>query len=424
MPVIVMSKTAPTSRLAVRLPIFGSIMTVGKGLPTAFLPPERHTQETVRAQHEMLRNSRLLLEMLDAIPHAVLVLNSLRQIVYTNDAFVTLAQPDLAATEGAVLGQRPGEVLCCEHLETTPGGCGTNAVCLHCGLAHAFIRAFKELPAVEECHILRKGPTGGITPLDLRVWTRPFTVEDETFVFVAAQDISDEQRRKTLEEIFFHDLGNTAGLIHGISELILDECVADGGELARLSQLLKRSAARLLDEVEAQQQLAAAENGSLVLQLAPCRSRALLEDVLAIVEGHPLRQQRVLELDPATVDVCFKSDPALISRILVNMVKNAIEATEPGLSVTLGCRQNGEQVQFWVHNPQAMPPTVQRQVFRRHFSTHRNGHGLGTYSMRLLGEQYLQGAVTFESSRTAGTTFFATFPQRSVEPEEAALAAL
>ena len=67
-------------------------------------------------------------------------------------------------------------------------------------------------------------------------------------------------------------------------------------------------------------------------------------------------------------------------------------------------------MRFWSHNRGVMPPEVQRQVFKRSFSTKGAGRGLGTYSMRLLTERYLCGEVSFTSHPTAGTTFVAVIP--------------
>jgi sensor histidine kinase regulating citrate/malate metabolism len=46
------------------------------------------------------------------------------------------------------------------------------------------------------------------------------------------------------------------------------------------------------------------------------------------------------------------------------------------------------------------------QLFQRSFSTKGTGRGIGTYSMKLFGEKYLEGRVDFESTRENGTTFF------------------
>ncbi len=64
-----------------------------------------------------------------------------------------------------------------------------------------------------------------------------------------------------------------------------------------------------------------------------------------------------------------------------------------------------------IHNSAALVVShVQLQVFRRSYSTKGEGRGLGTYSIKLLSESYLQGKVWFESSAGEGTRFFARYP--------------
>ncbi len=49
-------------------------------------------------------------------------------------------------------------------------------------------------------------------------------------------------------------------------------------------------------------------------------------------------------------------------------------------------------------------------MFQRSFTTKGEGRGLGTYSMKLLSERYLNGRVEFTSSPEHGTTFTAVYP--------------
>jgi len=48
--------------------------------------------------------------------------------------------------------------------------------------------------------------------------------------------------------------------------------------------------------------------------------------------------------------------------------------------------------------------------FRLMRGNRRLGRGLGTYSMKLLSERYLEGCVGFTSSAKHGTTFTARYP--------------
>ncbi|MBK7132833.1 MAG: hypothetical protein IPH69_08460 [Bacteroidales bacterium] len=48
---------------------------------------------------------------------------------------------------------------------------------------------------------------------------------------------------------------------------------------------------------------------------------------------------------------------------------------------------------------------VQMRIFQRSFSTKGKGRGLGTYSIRLMTENYLHGKVSFVSNEADGTVF-------------------
>ena len=107
----------------------------------------------------------------------------------------------------------------------------------------------------------------------------------------------------------------------------------------------------------------------------------------------------------------IQTDPQLLKRVIGNMLKNAIEASLPGQSITLSCEQLDGNVSIDVHNPSVIPQDVRLQIFNRYFSTKKGpGHGIGTYSMKLLGEKYLNGCVWFTSTPEAGTTFTITLP--------------
>ena len=106
----------------------------------------------------------------------------------------------------------------------------------------------------------------------------------------------------------------------------------------------------------------------------------------------------------------IRTDGVLLGRVLGNLVKNAVEASRPGMTVTVSASVTGEGVVFEVHNPSVMPRDTQLQVFQRSFSTKGSGRGLGTYSVRLFTERYLGGSVTFRSTEGEGTTFRVTLP--------------
>ncbi|HEX9079945.1 MAG TPA: ATP-binding protein, partial [Desulfuromonadaceae bacterium] len=110
-------------------------------------------------------------------------------------------------------------------------------------------------------------------------------------------------------------------------------------------------------------------------------------------------------------DYAIFSDASVVRRIIGNMTINALEATQPGETVTLSARSDGQRVVIEVHNPGVIPPDVQLRLFNRSFSTKEAaGRGIGTYSMKLFGERYLKGQVSFRSNRDEGTVFSFSLP--------------
>ncbi len=221
-----------------------------------------------------------------------------------------------------------------------------------------------------------------------------------------------EARRRALERIFFHDILNTTTGVRGFAEYLQDCAPADQKEICAT---ILAAAEQMTREIEGQRILSAAENHDLPIEPTVLNSRLLLEQVLAWY-GHGNEDEKAAVcLASESEEITFSSDQALLSRVLGNMIKNALEATQPGETVTAGCRKSGENVAFWVHNPQHIPARVQAHIFQPSFSTKGKDRGLGAYSMRLLSHE-LGGDVSFTSSPHEGTTFFARFPLRPKPP--------
>jgi PAS domain S-box-containing protein len=105
-----------------------------------------------------------------------------------------------------------------------------------------------------------------------------------------------------------------------------------------------------------------------------------------------------------------KTDPALLQRVLTNLVNNAVQAMPKGgkLSVT-GVVENGK-LQITVSDTGVgIPEEIQSKVFEPMFTTKAKGQGLGLAVAKRLTKS-LGGNITFESQEGKGTKFTIELP--------------
>lgn len=366
-------------------------------MATDFLPAERATAAELARDVAIMENG-VPLAVLDAIPVNVLFLNDKRQIVYCNGAFKANTN---AAGFDEVIGRRPGEALGCLHAASSKGGCGTTKFCRHCGAAMAILESLRGAPAMEECRMVRSGAVGD-EALDLQVFAKRMTIQEEFFILFTALDISHEKRRDALERVFFHDVLNSA------SGLFMYSGLVENGDIPSMTEagsVMHHASGRLLETVQTHKDMLAAERGRLSVCVKDTDPMSILQDVRdAMLDRQESRtRQLVVSAEAETCELV--TDPGLVRRVLGALVLNALEAVEAGETVTLGSRRTEKGVEFSVHNPGVMPGRVYRQLFKRSFSTKGKGRGLGLYNAKLLVEGYLGGSLRFESSEDAGTTF-------------------
>ncbi|MCU0694360.1 MAG: hypothetical protein MUF54_23475, partial [Polyangiaceae bacterium] len=357
---------------------------------TSLAPAIRAEPSALRLAVEKIRAEQLLLAVLEATPGLAMVLNPERQIVAANRR--TLDACNVRSLE-EMLGQRLGEAIRCRN-SGGPGGCGASEACALCGGVQAVLESRRTgKPASGECRIPLAAAEAGA--LDVEVIASPAVIDGMQFTVVVMRDISAEKRRHVLERLFFHDVLNTVGGMRGLVG-ILSEANSPEAD-AEYKALLRELADRLIELVQQQRELAAAESGEL--HAYPCYVSVphLLETMQRLYARHDVAESKSIRLGEAP-DVDVATDPNLLQRVIGNMVKNALEATPRGGEVLLFAEDCGEHVAFFVRNYTVMSDPVRLQVFQRSFSTKGNGRGIGTYSMRLLGESYLGATVGFHSS--------------------------
>jgi hypothetical protein len=343
-----------------------------------------------------------VIKLINSFPNFVALLNEDRRLVYSNRKMLdSMSISDFEK----VFRLRPGDLFQCVNSAKTPGGCGTSEGCEFCGAMQSMKSSRMEGKTVTNQFRVLGSSNGKTRSSIFRFTSTPFNFDKDFFYLITLEDISNEIRRTELEQIFFHDLMNSVGGLHGVIELLKQK---DDIEPLYID-ILEASYNTMYDSINEQKQYSQAESGDLTV------NKELLHTLDLIIETTlPFKEENIyratLEIADDTVDHIFSSDSALLSRVLINMIKNAMEASGEEGVVTIGAKNISGNLRFWVHNPCIISRETQLQIFERSYSTKGSGRGLGTFSMKLLGENYLGGKVDFSSEDNEGTTFWIDLP--------------
>lgn len=369
--------------------------------------PERLDRAQIEKQRVKLKEGFPFDALFTRIDFLLFVLNRQRQIVESYPEDAGRFHEDLL--EG--LGLRPGEALGCVHAKSCPGGCGTSQACRFCGLALAVSEAQEEGISVKRRCLLRRSGAVSEEGIEYQVTAVPISWENEQYILLFLEDRSDEKRRMVMERLFFHDVLNTATGLRMHLELLARKDLPPGVR-ADVTKLLEISSS-LTGEIEDQKTLSGAENGTLQVRKDFVHSLELLKLLADQFSGFAEKRGVSIEIRPFAEVFSLITDAGLLRRVVGNMLKNALEASESGDTITLFCGTRSGGKVFSVWNPGVMDEEARLRVFTRSFSTKGENRGLGTYSMKLLGEGYLKASVGFTSTEQDGTEFHILFVDSS-----------
>lgn len=370
---------------------------------TYYAPAEREDAKTLKKQRDLVLGS-IHGVMFDAIPDVAIIINERRQIIAFNQHFLDmLGDPD----HEDIIGVRPGELFHCVNAHDGPGGCGTSRECRDCGGVQAILGRASGVVSERELNLLTKGKI--LSAYDMGVKAVPMPIDGQEFTLVFMKDISSFNRRKSMERLFFHDTMNAISGLRSLAYLFKEELT---GEHYDFACKMDERVLYLQQELESFKSLTQAEYGTLEVKVGDHRVMDFLQWIADYYQESDFcsgKEIRVLA-DLDDVDRIVRTDKNLLTRVVLNLMKNALEAAMIGDIITLSVTEHEYAVRFSVHNPQYMAPSVRHQVFHRSYSTKGADRGLGTYSAKLFTENFLGGSLNFTSTEENGTTFTVITP--------------
>jgi two-component system, sensor histidine kinase and response regulator len=220
--------------------------------------------------------------------------------------------------------------------------------------------------------------------------------------------------REDIDEIIRHDLKNPLLSIIGYPKLILarENLTAKGKEF--INSILD-AGYRLLEMINLSLDLFKMERGAYQLNPVPV-------DVMEVLKNIELEAVETIKIKDLTIKTelsgCSKNleepfnifgEKLLCYSMLVNLIKNAIEASPKGENILINVDKN-ESAVISIHNKGAVPEEMRKKFFEKFATSGKpKGTGLGTYSAKLIAET-LRGQISMATSDEHGTTITIQLP--------------
>ncbi len=371
---------------------------------TYFAPAKKTDRRKFKNQIYDISHSPIMDTLLQTMAGLMVVLNEDRQIITLNHAFLEAIGIKNAEE---VLGLRLGQTLNCIHAEEEPYGCGTTPYCSTCGAAIAQMAAIKDDRPDEKVCVLTTKKEGDIKDICLLVRAQPITLEGNRWILVFAQDITQQQFWTNIERVFFHDINNMLTALSGLSK-ILSVQMPENTVVRQINEVT----GRLCNEINVQNSLSQYKDVQYFLRKTSSSINDIRKELEIFLKGNRLFEERNIIQAWPNEEINIYTDILLVSRIIGNMIINALEASEDRGTIKVSARIEVNEIVWDVWNSDCIPINIQNRIFQRHFSTKASvGRGLGTFSMKLFGEKYLKGKVSFLSSVEKGTTFTFKLPR-------------
>ena len=254
-----------------------------------------------------------------------------------------------------------------------------------------------------------------------------FVLKGEKITLVSARDISREMDRNELEawqkllRVMRHEILNSISPIQLIAGN-LSKRLQPEGELVPLEQLTAEEALDIktgLDTIHRR-----ASGLSVFLDAyanmyrtpefmpAPTEMETLLERVGQLFKQEAEKQGTSISVDCPQDKLVLKMDAKMIEQVLINLVKNAMEAVQGASTraIILAAREDGKEMILSVEDTgSGIPQDQMESIFVPFFSTRESGTGIGLsfsqHIMRMHG-----GQIRVSSTPHKGSVFQLRFP--------------
>jgi len=143
-----------------------------------------------------------------------------------------------------------------------------------------------------------------------------------------------------------------------------------------------------------------------------CNPLDIAKDIVLLENGVAHQKDINIKLKINKKPVFIKADSYLLKQALVNVIKNAIEATPEYGKIIVSISQNNKTTDFIIEdNGIGMNEEEREKAFNLYFSTKNHGTGLGLAITRRIVDQH-NGEIIIQPRKSNGTIIIIRIPNR------------
>jgi heavy metal sensor kinase len=236
-------------------------------------------------------------------------------------------------------------------------------------------------------------------------------------------DQSFERQRRFMSDAS-HELRTPAAILRGEAEVALSRSERPAEEYRESLSVLHAEAQRLTQIVEDLFTLTRADAGQYPLSRRDFYLDELVADCTHTTRSLALAKQITLTCE-VPEELPVRGDEALLRRMILNLLDNAIKYTPAGGRVAVSCERSESEYALSVTDTgPGIPTELQQRVFERFFRVDKartrsekdgGGAGLGLSIARWIAEAH-QGRLSLTRSDSSGSTFTALVPAQVAVP--------
>ena len=222
-------------------------------------------------------------------------------------------------------------------------------------------------------------------------------------IFEKQRQAHEQDSWTKLIRVLTHEIMNTVSPIASLSDAMAKSVDENGhSELDLKSGLetISDSSKNLISFVQTYRQLSGvAKPIRKALDL-----RELMDSVIALNSEYAATCGATCKYHPKEGDLMIYADEGQISQILINLIKNALQAGAKRIDITAKMGKDDDVIIKVANDGEPIPPAAQEQIFIPFYTTKKEGSGIGLSLARQIMRQH-NGSIDLVKSDTAETVF-------------------